>query len=314
MSKKRGRLIISRAMLDAQRDEMAQALRVGFVKGMTSVRRDVTAADILKAFKKGDFSSLREDIERKIVDVADPLISKVIRTTANKTIEAMPEIPNTALRLNDSNPRVRAYVESRTQVLTDTTHKGATEMARASGRRNTLVTTREPGVGDAISAMVTRSLDVGMTLDQRADMIRNVIGLNGPQGVALDNYKKAQTAQGATGDKLNARVDAYSAKMLDYRADMIARQEVRNAQNESQRLVWSAAADKGYIGKKSERLWVIEASACPEWCLKMADKPTGLDEPWTVISTVSGEEREVDIPSDVHPQCNCSQSINVIDD
>lgn len=312
MSKK-PKVVITRKRLDAMQDEMSQVLRVGFLRGMTTVRAGVSPDEILRALKKGDFSGLREDIEGKITDVLDPLLSKAITTTSTETIEAMPELPDKGYGLTASNPKLQAYIDSRTKILSQSTHEGVLAAAKASGKRSTLITTlhKEPGLGDAVAKMVTRSVNVGMTLEQRAAMIRDSIGLNDRQAIALRNFRARQEADGVTGSKLLARVAGYNDKMLDYRAEMIGRQEVRNAQNASQLLVWQQAAEDEFIPKSSKKVWHCEQKPCVQWCQQMRGVAVPLDESWTVRNTENGQVIEVDIPSDTHPNCFCSMSVQL---
>jgi hypothetical protein len=115
----------------------------------------------------------------------------------------------------------------------------------------------------AIKAVIIRQVRGELTAAQAEKMIRVVIGLTAPQAIAVMNLRARLEAGGLVGPALEKTVLRYSAKLLRYRAEMIARTEVMSALN--------AGAVQGYIQAASRGL--VPANAYVEWVAAVRTVP-----------------------------------------
>ena len=106
------------------------------------------------------------------------------------------------------------------------------------------------------------------------------------------------------GDLSQLRKEIFDAVGDEARVEMIARTEVQLAANEGVRQSWDQAAEKGLLTGDEQRVWVAFAGCCDE-CDALDGKHADLD----------GE-----YPGDggdgppLHPNCRCSESLDLLGD
>lgn len=149
---------------------------------------------------------------------------------------------------------------------------------------------------DAIRAIVARAPVEGITVQQQAALIRDIVGLNERQGMAVVNRYAGMVGQWRRGEltwaQVERRTERYVREQLRYRAQMIARTESLAAARASLVAGWREAEAAGLIDPQSAwQEWSAAADACDE-CAERADS----GERWPY-------DEEWEAP---HPNCRCS--------
>lgn len=284
---KRGRgRIATKSRVDALARRMDGAVKMDFLRGIESFRRKVDPEDLLRSFLTGNYSKVvRTAPWHKLGDDMEPALArlgKAMLAGAQQTVKALP-VPS-AFRYSPANAKIESYLRTRT---------------------GELITTSEKGMLEAVRAATTRSMTHALTPQQVAREVRGSIGLNAPQARALANYRSGLARDPKVKpERAEALAEGYRARLLDQRATMIGRTEVRFAANAGQQDIWEAAQDRGYLPHDAQRVWVVDGNPCKELCLPMDGIAVGLYEPWTLP-----DGREVHNPTDSHPNCYCLASI-----
>ena len=269
--------------------QMEGAIRVNLIGGIHTIKQNLTADDMRQAFMSKNYAPVKEVLTDAIDRAVRGNMQLAIDGVAEATIRGTPTIPN-SYRYDASNPRTKKFIAERT---------------------GELITTSEDGLQHAVKAMTRHALSRGVNYQQAANTIRNSIGLNAPQAQSLANYVKGLNEQGMPQARIDALSSAMSSRMLDYRAMMIAQNEIRDAQNQGQLDVWKQAADDDMLPPEARKVWRIDGNPCPEWCIHMDGEAVGLNEDWTVRNSKTGETRTVHTPSDVHVCCRCMMDIDM---
>jgi hypothetical protein len=189
------------------------------------------------------------------------------------------------------------------------------------------------GIADrtAIRDLIYRAFSENRPPASTARMIRAYIGLLPSQAQAVENLRDLMRSspgkllyagktrirvpeEGASDELIDQRAEEYADRLLNQRAEMIARTETLAASNEGQRLLWDQAIEDGLLtgGEKRKWLWTegLDKVPCP-LCSAMDGELTGIDEPWTLpdgFESMDGET-EVMVPQQVHPHCRCGQGL-----
>lgn len=267
--------------------KMEGAIKADFIKGVERFKLRVHPEAMLKAFMNGKYDEVVTTVPWKTMGKdLEPMLGSMGRTIKLSADGALKELPFAdKFRYSVANPKIAAYLK---------------------GRTGELITTSEAGMLEAVRAATQRALTHGLTPVQVGRELRDSIGLNAPQARALANYRSglATGLNAKEPDEIDTLAEAYRQRMLDYRATMIGRTEVRFAANEGQQDVWEAAVDEGLMPDGTQRVWVVDGNPCPEICLPMNGVAVGLDEPW-----ILPDDREVDNPTQSHPHCYCISTL-----
>lgn len=132
--------------------------------------------------------------------------------------------------------------------------------------------------------------------------VRNQIGLNRQQVVALHNYEDDLKANsGHSAEKIDALVDKRSDALLADRAQLIAVTETRVAQGNAQVQAWLAMQEQGLIGPNSRKIWTLGwEHPCPDICEPADGVSVLLDEMFTL-----GKGVQAFAGGGGHPRCKC---------
>lgn len=265
---------------------MGGAIRMDLLRGIRSFRRNVDFDDVMRAIRTGKMSEVLRTVPWSRLDKAlQPAARGLASAGEISASAAFAELPfDRGLQLSTLNPKLVQYVESRTGELIKTVQDGMLASIRQS---------------------VRRSFDKALRPQQVANEIRSSIGLNVRQVTALGSYRNKLEAGGTSAAQVKKLTDAYAERLLDQRAIMIARTEVRFANNAGEQAVWQRAKDQGLLPETTKRVWVVDGNPCPELCLPMDGVKVGLDEPW-----VLPDGRAVDNPTSSHPHCFCIASLD----
>lgn len=268
-------------------DRMSKAVRVDLTHGIRTFKKSVSKPALAKAVETGSYGHIMRAIPWKdLPDHLDPVKKPINQTLAESSGFAIKAFPNTLakkLRFDLSNPRIRDYVNRRTGELIE----------------NIKTDTQQ-----TIAKAVMTHFSHAQSPSQIADRIVGSIGLTERHETAVMNYQNGLEAQGVNPDRIDTLVENYQDKLLDYRANMIARTEVARANNEGQLAVWGEAKDQGLIDQSATKVWVVDGNPCPI-CEPMDGEEVALDDVW-----ILDDGTICDIPTDAHPNCMCLMTIN----
>ncbi len=160
-----------------------------------------------------------------------------------------------------------------------------------------LVTSVTNETRQAIRDVITKSIQDGVTPKDTAKLLRDVVGLNSQQSMAVYNLWQKLDKQGASNIVKDKATAAYGEKLLRYRTETIARTEIMRAQNLGQRAAWNDAVAKGHIGAQSSKVWIValDDRLCP-LCEGQSGEVVPLD------GVFSGGVSEPPL----HPRCRCT--------
>lgn len=181
-------------------------------------------------------------------------------------------------------------------------------IAAAEDLTNELVAVLSDDSAAAIREILRRAFVEGIPPYDAAVLIEDAIGLNAIQANALANYMAGLQAAGYAPDDIESMVSDYSDRLLQDRAEMIARTETIRAAADGQEALWSQAADIGLINPdRTRRKWIAtdDERTCHD-CMDMDGEETALDEPF------DGPDGPTDGPP-LHPNCRCAEGL-VFDD
>ena len=284
------KVVVTEARLNAMEKAMSGPVKVDITRGIKSIREGLSADDMRKAFMAGKYDHLMAQVGPAVTEPVEGAITDAVQGVHDVMLRQMPANVQASLNYDTSNPRIRDYIGQRT---------------------GNLITTSEDGMMEAVRAMTHGALSKGMNVEQSAALIRDSIGLNAPQARALANFKAGQMAAGHAQDVVDQRVAAYSERLLDQRANMIARTEVRNAQNAGQLDVWRQGVEDELLPAESKKVWQVDGNPCEEWCEQMDGEAVPLNDRWEVKSTKGNGTRYVDVPSEIHPHCMCIMQVQM---
>lgn len=153
---------------------------------------------------------------------------------------------------------------------------------------------------EAIKKAVTYAYDKGKGPRVIADEIISHIGLLPNQVAAAENYRADLEKQGMAPAKIDKTVQLYEYRLLQYRANTIARTETINAAAAGQQFYWDSAVKDGLLDKAA---FVVEwSTAVNDACSKCIDMDGMIREIDGVYS--NGVERPTR-----HPNCRCVENV-----
>lgn len=261
--------------------QMGNAVRVNFLKGIDSFKKNLNPGEMLSAWKSGNYNAVVETIPwEKLPDHLENTRDSLLQTMKGGyqlSLDSLKVPKDSHLRTDTSNDHFHSYLKNTTA---------------------NLVTNVQDSTRDTIREAVRNSFDRAQTPRDIANQLRSSVGLDKVQARALQNYRQSLTQDGKSQNFVDRVSKQYEERLLNVRAMRIARTETRNANNASQLLVWREAKNQGLIGgKTTKKSWVVDGNPCPI-CEPMDGIAVGLDELWDLNNGDS-----VDIPSESHPNC-----------
>ena len=152
--------------------------------------------------------------------------------------------------------------------------------------------------------------------------IKAVIGLRPDQNKSLMKMKDAWKDQGLLKEVRDKLYKKARDTKLGQRANMIGRTEMMTAVNGGHEVGWQQAADGGYFNPDTAKvLWVVindGARLCPT-CNSMEAVPRPFKGKWKVRmldhkARPTGVIKQISIPSQSHPNCRCTMTLELGDD
>lgn len=177
-------------------------------------------------------------------------------------------------------------------------------------------------IGDALRAglraLVETAIRDGFPPAQAARMAVDLgLGLNSRLAIAVERYAvKLRDELGLSADVADRLVSRYAARLLRYRANMIARTEILWSANAGQQAAWEQAQDAGFLpvggGYVTKRKWIVtpDERLCEDVCLPMTGVLVDLRQPFLV--QIKGATVAVMIPQEVHPHCRCTFGLVIV--
>lgn len=262
-------------------DQIERAFTASWATGVRRLKGAASTQRMADAYYSKDYASVAVHVPfEKFNDYLAEAIGELARATTLGGSVAAKSVPDLgALRYDLTNPRVVDYLQARTGALIS----GVTDDFQVSVQQ--MVAGRLGGTTD------TQGLarDIGREL-------RGSIGLDPVSAGALRNAA-------ASGKFVGKDLDAYEQRLLDRRAENIARTETAYATNAGQMAVWESAKEQGLLEEGASKVWICDARPCED-CAPMDGLMVGLDEEFLAPSGV----RVLNPP--LHPRCRCAISMS----
>ena len=169
-----------------------------------------------------------------------------------------------------------------------------------------------------IRDIITEAVSGKYTAQTAAKEIRKRIGLTDRYNRAVEKYREELAGEGITGEKLDGKVERYTAKLLRSRAKTIARTEIIQAQVAGQRALWNEAANNGLFNRQTaKRRWnTHEDERTCVLCKAMDGQEVPFngvythiaDDPKDSLGSVNVFGEILNGPT-MHPNCRCSEDL-----
>ena len=177
-------------------------------------------------------------------------------------------------------------------------------VAWADASAATLVTSISESVRESIRELVRRSVSGGLTSDQLARQIRGLVGLTPRQAAAVSRYGRGLIAEGIAPGRVGELVERYGRRLLNVRADTIARTELITAAGAGQQRLWEQYREEGlFEGARKRWLVTPDDRLDVKICKPMSRQTVGLDESFT-----TPQGRRILHPP-AHPSCRCAMQL-----
>lgn len=253
-------------------------------------------ADSLAPDLRASFLAMVDTISHSVPEAT--LTSLLDRGDVVGIVNAFEEVLATALTFSTATDLTSVYGAITTQTLGNTLRSAGfsasfsliSDLALDRIRTHTanLVVGISRDTVAALRTIVEQHYIDGLGAAQASRVIRSVVGLLPSHAAAVGRYSAALQDQGLPPAQRSHFVSTYARRLLDYRADNIARTEVITAAVSGQMAGWLKLAEQGILQRDRTRvLWVVtdDDRLCP-WCAVMEGVTVELGE--LFISTHKG--------------------------
>jgi len=334
------RIALNHEALFAAADKRQAATRRAIVRALDIAYRSVTNAEATAAWKQSptalmraiDWDAVAEAMGAQPgtygiykADTAATLFGQTYLSGARVAVDGMEQQLGQTISLNLTVQQSIDYGQQRAGALIS-----GIQQTQLNAVRDTLALSLEQGV------------DVGST----GRILRGSVGLSPRQATALANYERGLTELYTTGrtsvtlrglgrpladaryslDRLSeARieemVDRYRERLVNYRAEMIARTELARSANRGAYEEQMAQASDGLFGARSaNRIWLTtpDDRLCED-CDAMDGQTISFLESFEYDSGADDEEpgpgevTVMDVPP-LHPNCRCTTILEITDE
>jgi hypothetical protein len=150
-----------------------------------------------------------------------------------------------------------------------------------------------------IRRMIRDSFVEGLSADKLQRLIRSQLALPAPHAMAAQRRYAASLEDKVSPQRAGQMLDRYTAKLINARAETIARTEIISAEAQGQLDAWRVARREGLLVPGTRRKWIGEGPGVCEICEELHDSaPVDIDEPW---------DYEGIMAPPAHPRCRCVQ-------
>jgi hypothetical protein len=271
-------------------DSVEPRFRRAFLSAINNVKDRATVERLARVLAEGRVPEVLAELRVTERDFAELL------TTAEQTFQRSAQVMEA--QIVASNVRFEGHF--------DITNPEAINHLR--NYRMNLIREVSDETRDAIRDVVHRAFERGGHPYEQAREIRELVGLTRRQARAVDNYRGALQEEGRSAEQVQRMTERYAQRVLNRRAENIARTETIRASSEGQEALFRQAQANGWIDRENtRRIWVItpDDRLCPV-CEAIPDmNPEGVrvGEPF---QTPNGPV----MAPPAHPQCRCAISLD----
>ena len=150
----------------------------------------------------------------------------------------------------------------------------------------------------AVQLIIKQAIHEGTSPREAAKLIREIVGLNRPQALALKRYVRDLSPSLSPSAKQKAGI-RYKQKMIRRRAVTIARTEVIDSLTAGMELSWGQAQQQGLLGANAQKEWMTTPVGACRICQALDGQTVPLNKTF-ISNTVGGLQRPT-----AHPNCRC---------
>lgn len=164
---------------------------------------------------------------------------------------------------------------------------------------------------DALRQTLMRAFVAGGPVAQTARAIRPIVGLLPRDAMAVGNYWSGMVEQGVDLGRAEVMAGKYAERLINQRAEVIARTETIRAAGAGREAAWAQAIERGLLDpRRWKRFWLVtdDDRLCPA-CENIPlynDEGVGFDEPFETDGDPIMQEP-------LHPNCRCSISVREVE-
>lgn len=142
----------------------------------------------------------------------------------------------------------------------------------------------------------------GWSMPKLVREIRDQVGLHEQDRDALAAFKDRLGTADLTARQERIRTERYRNRLIDQRSELIARTEIKSAEENGKLHAWREMAHQGEIPRKSKRAWVLDGAPCAI-CQTIAESdPVPIGRPFrSSVGTFWAPP--------AHPRCECSTEL-----
>lgn len=273
--------------MEALANRMARAVKIDLITGVETFRKKINPEKIYDAWLNRSYDNVMSHIpwqeHSAHLESANTRLFDLAAEAASLGIEGLDKPIRDELRYDYKNPYVQRAFNKRTA-----------EWNTNMGQDNI------ENIRNTIHSQFTDAL----TPRRMANEIKNHIGLNPRLATAQMNFVKGLQGKSLTEDRITELSNKNYDRLLDYRANMIARTESMQMINHGQLAVWKEGQNQELIPKTSTKVWEVDGNPCPD-CEDMDGEEVPINDVWM---TANGP---CDIPTDIHPNCECLMTLNM---
>jgi len=259
-------------------------------------------------YKQAFYRSIEESI-------ADPALLELLQDISDGTvIDMTPQVEDVLRNLNvpvdelidvlrDAMMRVGQVTADTIglEIAFDMTNPRAAQYAATLGARSI---NASEAVRQSIREIVKQVVEGEMSIQNAKRLIKERAGLLPQHSQAVARYYDNLVASGSTARRARELANQYANRLLNYRADMIARTEIGAAQSYGQWELWQQARDANLVPLDAMRIWMTakDERVC-DVCGPMNGQVASIDGVWF---TPNGP---VHYPTEIHPNCRCASGL-----
>ena len=260
--------------------------RQAFLRSVISVVRDQNLIALINDIESGKFI-YGDSIDARLASVA--ISVKEMETLTSKAMVSSAKITNQVMSIEGSFNVVNdAFVEA------------------AKNLSINLSTSISNSARQSLRGVIEELVSGAIPKSEALRRIMLEVGLLPTHAIAVRNYRATLLGSGTPMPKVKTLTEAYTKRLLKYRADMIARTEVARSIGIGQTEFWKQMQAQGFLPPDANRVWItsIDEKTC-EFCGPMNGLVASIGGGW---QTSKGY---LEYPQASHPHCRCSAGITM---
>ena len=263
-------------------DDMEEEFKEVFLDATGEIKEDLVLTRMKEGFAIGDINKVQAQLDWENYEVnLEPLIEDYTITINRAGEDVIAHLPPNyrGVTFNVNHPRVIQYINDRTGFLIS----AITESNRI-----------------AVRNIIQDAYIRGYHPDVATRHIRNIVGLTQRQSQAVDNYVNRLIEDGVAQRVALNRGEEYADRLLNYRAETIARTETMDAVNHAHQETIIQGAEQNIIPEdKTVKIFLTtpDDRRC-DYCSAVDGQERGLREEFR---TPLGNFQT----SPIHPNCRC---------